>query len=98
MDEINDKVKVNVNLNDNVMLIHKPIYNTRFVYTISKVTSITKTRTKYDYLGPTSAGGSSGSPLFAQAKETRTIGIYGLHKAKNTCINMSAIIQQLNNN
>ena len=79
-----------------LMLIHRPMYSNVFLHTLCKAIRYNKIKTKYDYLGFHSAGGSSGSPLFGIEKRgNQRIGICGLHKAKNTCVNIGKIKEAL---
>lgn len=86
-----------------LMLIHKPAHINKFMYTVSSVKKHEKVKTKYDYLGnSTTAAGSSGSPVFGIFNnsppigfENNLVGICGLHKAKNTCVNIRDILEDL---
>lgn len=82
---------------DNLMLVHRPAYANMFLHTLCKITEYKSVKTKYDYLGITSGGGSSGSPIFGIDKTTKKIGVCGLHKAKGTCVNIDNVINDLKN-
>jgi hypothetical protein len=85
-----------------MMLIHKPAQINKFVYTLCRMKKHQKVKTKYDYLGCETGPGSSGSPLFGIFNnsppigfEDNIIGICGLHKAKNLCVNIRDILEDL---
>jgi len=77
------------------MLIHKPnSVHCRVLHTPCKVVKRTPTRVRYEYLGESTAGGSSGSPVFAM-NSNKEIAIQGLHKAKGVCIKMKSIKEDM---
>lgn len=77
------------------MLIHKPnSVHCRVLYTPCKVVKRTPTRVRYEYLGESTAGGSSGSPVFAM-NSNKEIAIQGIHKAKGVCIKMKSIKEDM---
>lgn len=79
-----------------LMLIHRPARLPSFVYTLCKPLEYKKVKTTYEYLGgPITSAGSSGSPLFGILN--KRIGICGLHKGKNLCVNMNDIINNITN-
>lgn len=81
------------------ILIHTPHFvHCRLLYTPCKVVKRTPTRVKYEYLGDTtSAGGSSGSPVFAMNNK-HEIAVQGLHKANGVCIKMKVIKEDMMTN
>lgn len=89
-----------------LMLVHKPGHINRFIYTMVRATKYKQVKTHYEYLGnSTSAGssgssGSSGSPVFgifrnAPIGEEGKIGVCGLHKAKNICVNIRDVLADI---
>lgn len=85
-----------------LMLIHKPAQINKFVYTLCRAKKHKQVKTKYDYLGCDTGPGSSGSPVFGIFNnsppigfEDNIIGICGLHKAKNLCVNIRDILEDL---
>jgi len=82
---------------NHLMLIHRPAYANMFLHTLCKITEHKSVKTKYDYLGITSGGGSSGSPIFGVNRRTKEISVCGLHKAKGTCVDIDNVINDLKN-
>lgn len=79
----------------NLMLIHRPRYANQVLHTLCRVVAHKEVKTQYDYLGPVSGGGSSGSPVFGVDTNTRKVGVCGLHKARFTCVNLPNIIADI---
>ena len=83
-------------VNDNGILIHHPYYSPHLLQTPCRITSRLENKIKYEYLNCyPSSGGSSGSPVFGY-NSNKELEIHGLHKAKNTCVKISKIIEDLN--
>ena len=86
-----------------LMLIHKPCHINRFIYTMVRVTKYKQVKTHYEYLGNSTSAGSSGSPVFgvfrnAPIGEEGKIGVCGLHKAKNICVNIRDVLTDIRKN
>ena len=87
-----------------LMLIHKPANINRFIYTMVHVTKHKKVKTHYEYLGNSTSAGSSGSPVFGIFKnapigeEGKLVGVCGLHKAKNICVNIRDVLVDIQKN
>lgn len=86
-----------------LMLIHKPGHINRFIYTMVRATKYKEVKTHYEYLGNSTSAGSSGSPVFgifrnAAIGEEGNIGVCGLHKAKNICVNIRDVLVDIQKN
>ena len=63
-----------------------------------------KVKTHYEYLGNSTSTGSSGSPVFGIFKnapigeEGKIVGVCGLHKAKNICVNIRDVLADIQKN
>lgn len=83
-----------------LMLVHKPGNINRFIYTMVRATKYKQVKTHYAYLGNSTSAGSSGSPVFgifrnAPIGEEGKIGVCGLHKAKNICVNIRDVLADI---
>lgn len=86
------------------MLIHKPGHINRFIYTMVRATKYKEVKTHYEYLGNSTSAGSSGSPVFGIfnkapiGEEGNIVGVCGLHKAKNICVNIRDVLVDIQKN